>query len=156
MQLFIRHGKMTEEHGTLTAFGVIFASWAVVFFGVWTLPASDSVKIVLDAVTTISFFTFGYSYFAYKKILPLPSSETKDKILFWIWLVNFIISASTSFTISLSNWEITRLDGVPVVTFNNLFSAFYFVIFCISIYLIYSNIRNKNPYRKKIAKSSKH
>ena len=58
---------MTDEHEILQAFGVIFTSWGVVFFGVWVLPIAVLMKILLDLITTSAFFCLGLLISCIKK-----------------------------------------------------------------------------------------
>ena len=63
---------MTGEHGTLEAFGAFVMIWGTIFFGVWALPGMDTIKILVDVISTIGVFISGLSYFIHKKIIHVP------------------------------------------------------------------------------------
>jgi len=140
---------MSEKHGTLEAFGVIFACWAAVFFGVWMLPLPDFVRIYFDGFSTILFAIFGVSYFMLKGIIPFPKPESWRKANFFLDITIYLLMATISFSLNYITWEFTTVNGVQVVTYNNLISLIYGILGVVVIIFTIRYIRNRNPYKKR-------
>ncbi len=139
---------MSEEHGTLDAFGVIFLCWAAVFFGVWVFPLADTSKVTLDILSTVLFIMFGVVYFMLKGKIPFPNPELRRKIEFWYSIAMLSVFAAMAFLLNYILWESVTINGVEVVTYRDLIALLYGIIGVGIIVFMIRYIKNRNPYKK--------
>jgi hypothetical protein len=139
---------MSEEHGTLEAFGVIFLCWAAVFFGVWVFPLADMGKITLDIFSSVIFIMFGVVYFMLKGKIPFPNPEMRRKIGFWYNIVMLSLFAAIAFWFSYFLWEFVTINGVEVVTLRDLVALLYGIMGVSLVVFVIRYVNNKNPYKK--------
>lgn len=142
---------MSDEHGTLQAFGVIFACWGVPFFGIWAIPIADNIRIFFDIFDSIFFVMLGLFYFMYKGIIPFPKKRSLEKITFWLSLIAILLQAFGAFALNYITWEVEIINGVYVVTYLDLFSLIYGVMGIGTLIFMYRYIKKRNPYQKKTA-----
>jgi hypothetical protein len=149
-QILIRWEKMVNDHTTLADIGTIVVIWGTIFFGVWVLPLSDSIKITIDAITSIIVVSFGLMYFMVRKLIPSPTTQTLERTRFWLMLLALILLILMQFSINIITWEVVTIDGVSVVTQTNLHSLFYGVMgVLITVFTIWYIIK-RNPYKNHV------
>jgi hypothetical protein len=138
---------MSEEHGTLEAFGVIFVCWGTVFFGVWVFPLDNMAKCLIDLGTSVLFIMFGLSYFTYKnKIQWAKHSSLIRKAYLGVVVIFVLIEAALGFYLSIVFWEVFSIDGVHVITYQDIVSL---LLGASSVFLTaYAAriIKNRNKY----------
>jgi hypothetical protein len=139
---------MSEEHGTLEAFGVIFLCWAAVFFGVWVFPLADLPKVSLDISSSVIFIMFGIAYFMLKGKIPFPNRELRRKIEFWYYIIVLSLFAAIAFWLCYFLWEYVTINGVEVVTLRDLIALSYGIIGVGVVVFVIRYIKNRNPYKK--------
>ena len=147
---------MPDEHGTLQAFGVIFACWGLPFFGVWAIPIAENLKIFFDIYVSVFFAMFGFFYFMYKGKIPTPKKETFEKITFWLSLPVLFIQTIMAFVLNVIFWEVVTINDIYVVTYIDLFSLIYGIMGIGSIIFTYRFIKKRNPYKKKTPNIAAH
>ncbi len=138
----------TEEHGTLQAFGVIFAMWVGVFFGVWVLPIAENTKILLDVLSSVGFVIFGLLYFMVKGKIPFPRKELMERVIFWLGIISCMLQAMGMFALNVILWEVVEINGILVVTYIDLISLIFGIMGVSVIAFMIWYIFNRNPYRK--------
>jgi magnesium-transporting ATPase (P-type) len=140
---------MTDDHGTLEAFGVIFFMWAAVFFGVWGgFPLDYTIKIWLDVLSSVGFIMFGLLYFMVKGKIPFPSQDSMNKVRFWFGVVAYSYQIVIAFLMNYVTWEFATINGIQVVTYRDLLSLANGIIGVVVIILMIIFIRRRNPYKK--------
>ena len=143
---------MPDEHGDLQAVGLFVLIWVTSFLGVWATPFDYTLKVNWDIGTTILVISFAIMYFDFKGKIPI-GEEMRVKI--WFWLTNAFIMffAGLSFFLNVVFWEPKTINGIEVVTYENLATFLYGIMgVSLIIYLVY-RIKNKE---KVMAKRARH
>jgi hypothetical protein len=139
---------MADGYGGLKIFLELFVAWGVIFFGIWAIPIDNSWRIKIDIVNTVLFVAIPIMYLDFKGKIPI-AEKTRKKITFWSMIVFELFQAVIAFWLNIILWDTVEINGIQVVTYDNL-ATFLFGIagVCVIVFVIW-RIKNYEKFMEK-------
>lgn len=158
----MRRWKRLSEDKTRTSIANLFVMWIAIITAASLIPEIPQFwRYVIYGTDTLFFISVGIVDWLRKKhllslknvasLLNRELSPKVSKVAFWSTLSLIVLDSIGCFLKAVQSWEVFSVDGVAIVTYNNLVSfGFSFVA---AIMVLYTFYRIKN--RKKIITQNK-
>lgn len=155
------------RHETFNAVIAYLGLWLVALFGIFAIISSFELKIIIESISGLGFAIVGIAYFYtdYKKhhpktsrkerVTPIPSplkveakeeTHLQSKRVFWLTVFMMFYQIIFGFLLAIFSWNTFLVNGVEVVTYDDLFALFIGFVSVIATLWTINRIRNRAKF----------
>lgn len=155
-----RTDKMGQDK-TRTRLANLFVIWSAIFLVASAVPDIPQFwKYAIYVIDTLVFSIIGirdwYGNWKYKSIFDMRRVYIINaKVDFWFGICIMVIIVIMAFLMTISTWAVYSVDGVEIVTYNNLVSLIFSIEGVgVITYIIY-RVRNRDTIMKRWKEKSR-